>query len=195
VPLEDRVAQILEEKNLSITELAKKLGISRQALYAAFAREKTNGRHSIDYDTAERLAEIGGRSIQWVLTGADVGEPAQIRPPVSTRRGSLRAVREKLYKRYDKHQVDAAIGASDFIDAAELNELDAFDYLDTQLAAAQLAEQHQQPGIVTSEAEEGVSLDDQKRSAALWPRKKPGKNGGETSSPSNVPPRPRRNVR
>jgi hypothetical protein len=46
------------------------------------------------------------------------------------RSGSLARVREQLYKRYAKPDVDEAIGGSDFIDAENLDELEAFQALD-----------------------------------------------------------------
>jgi len=119
------------------------------------------------------------------------------------RRGSLKKVRERLYERYDKRKVDELVGSSDFIDAEQIDEIDAFIFFDNQLAAERFAKKHRQapPGerVVTKDTEKGVSADDARSSVKMWPAtlggKKRGKGGGETSRPSNVPPRPRRNVR
>jgi transcriptional regulator with XRE-family HTH domain len=201
VTLESRIEALRLELKLTKTAFAKCAGVTRQALHKAFEREREEGAHNIDHETAQRIAKLGGRSLQWVLAGEETPPPTPQLPQVRSIRstGSLRAVRAKLYKRYDKRTVDAVIGASDYIDAAELNELDAFDHFDTLLAADRLAKEHEATGAVTMDTEAGVSADDEQRSRDLWPqragKKAPGKGGSEPGNPSDVPPRPRRNVR
>jgi transcriptional regulator with XRE-family HTH domain len=69
--LKARIELIRKEKGLTIADLARKIGISRQALYQAFDREAEKGTHNIDLATAQRLAEFSGRSLQWVQTGEE----------------------------------------------------------------------------------------------------------------------------
>jgi DNA-binding XRE family transcriptional regulator len=198
VTLESRIEALRLELKLTKTAFAKCAGVTRQALHKAFERERREGAHNIDHETAQRIAKLGGRTVQWVLAGEETPPPAPQLPQVRST-GSLRAVRAKLYKRYDKRTVDAVIGASDYIDAAELNELDAFDHFDTLLAADRLAREREATGAVTMDTEAGVSPDDEQRSRDLWPqragKKAPSKGGSEPGNPSDVPPRPRRNVR
>lgn len=69
VSLEDRFTEMFGDTNR--TELARKLGISRQTLYAAFKRERDQGSHGIDSDTAIAIRRLTGRSLSWILTGEE----------------------------------------------------------------------------------------------------------------------------
>src|SRR5687768_16245221 len=79
VSLETRVREII--KGESLASFAKRIGVSRSTLYAAFEREAEKGAHNIDQDTARRLATAAGRSVEWILTGEEGSAP---RRPEST---------------------------------------------------------------------------------------------------------------
>jgi transcriptional regulator with XRE-family HTH domain len=86
--LEQRVRSVAEPLGLGIAGLAKRAGIERATLYAAFKREKATGKHNIDHSTAEAIAGVLNRPVSWIL-----GEDAPEQPSPAAGPAVMEAVR------------------------------------------------------------------------------------------------------
>jgi phage repressor protein C with HTH and peptisase S24 domain len=135
----ERIDWIMRNRHFkSGRALSMTAGLSPATVNNLLMRERREGSASLDAESLAAIAAVAKVDPQWLATGAGEPEPGAGRVYESDRdrdrRGSLVNVREKLYSRYEKSLVDQAIGASDFIGAEEINELEAFDYFDRLLA-------------------------------------------------------------
>lgn len=86
VTFKARVELILREKQVDISELARRAKLSRAAFYAIFAREKA-GAFDLLLSTAQRIADFSGRPTAWVLGLEELSAlaaAAEPQPPVDT---------------------------------------------------------------------------------------------------------------
>lgn len=68
VSLEDRIKAAAAAVGIrGITAVAKRSGLNRGTLYAAFKRERDGGTHDIDGATAQALAKTLNRSAAWII--------------------------------------------------------------------------------------------------------------------------------
>jgi hypothetical protein len=136
----ERIDWIMRNRHFkSGRALSMAAGLSPATVNNLLMRERREGSASLDAESLAAISAVAKVDPQWLATGAGEPEPGAGRVYESDRerdrRGSLLKVREKLYSRYEKSLVDQAVGASDFIGAEDINELEAFDYFDRLLAA------------------------------------------------------------
>ncbi len=117
----------------SQNKMAEAIGIPGGSLSNVMAQKK-----GIGDDILEKIEAFLGRTRGQLEAEANSSVPVKSArvfvPDRDERRaGSLAKVRDKLYKRYDKARVDEKIATSEFIDAASIDELEAFETLDDLL--------------------------------------------------------------
>lgn len=183
VSLEDRIREIRGRE--SLVDFVQRAGLNRSTLYEAFKREREKGDHNIDHDTAKRIAEAGGRSIQWVLTGEDTGTPARTierepePPPTLELPDSGGDIdRERAYAAWmlnTEDGIDLAV-AAEAVRGIAFHRERQVTWVDLYFAAKRALRSERRPGLAPGEryfefggapavAGPGVSLDEAKAAA------------------------------